>query len=93
MLSPFSVSPVHILILSPFPCFYVGAPPLTNPLLPPNPGISLNWGISPSQDQGALLPLMPEKAILWNHKAAGAMDPSMILFYWCSGSSGGWGVG
>jgi hypothetical protein len=34
--------------------------------------ISLHWGIEPSQDQGPLLPPMPDKAILcyicsWSH--------------------------
>ena len=36
------------------------------------PGIPLRWGIQPPQDQGPLLPLMPDKAILcyicsWSH--------------------------
>jgi hypothetical protein len=43
----------------------------THPLLPPHSWIPLHWGIEPSQDQGPLLPLMPDKAILcyicdWN---------------------------
>jgi hypothetical protein len=45
---------------------------LTHPLLPPCPGIPLYWGMEPSQDQGPLLRLMPNKAILsyicgWSH--------------------------
>ena len=36
----------------------------THRLLPPHPDIPLHWGIEPSQDQGPLLPLMPNKAIL-----------------------------
>ena len=48
----------------PSPCFYQGAPPPTHPLLPPCPGMPLHWGIKPSQDQGSLLPLMPNKSIL-----------------------------
>ena len=46
---------------------------LTNlPTLLPCPGISLHWGIEPSQDRGSLLPLMSDKAILcyirsWSH--------------------------
>ena len=37
-----------------------------------SPGIPLHWGIKPSQDQGPLLPLMTNKAILcyicsWSH--------------------------
>ena len=38
--------------------------PTTYPLLPPSPGILIHWGIKPSQDQGSLLPLMTNKAIL-----------------------------
>jgi hypothetical protein len=34
------------------------------PLLSPHPRIPLHWGIKPSQDQGPLLPLKTEKAIL-----------------------------
>jgi hypothetical protein len=54
------------------PCFYNSTPPPTHPLPPPCPGIPLHWGIKPSQDQGPLLPLMPNKAILcymcsWSH--------------------------
>jgi hypothetical protein len=50
----------------PFPC----SP--THPLPLPCPGIYLHWGIQPSQDQGPLLPLMTDKAILcyicgWSH--------------------------
>jgi len=59
----------------PFPCFYEGAHtthPPTHSLPPAHPGIPLDWGIKPSQDQGPLLPLMPYKAILcylcgWSH--------------------------
>jgi hypothetical protein len=42
------------------PCFYEGVPPIS----PPCPGIPLHWVIEPSQDQGTLLLLMPDKAIL-----------------------------
>jgi len=46
--------------------------PPTHSLLPPYPGIPLHCGIEPSQDQGSLLPLMADKAILcyifsWSH--------------------------
>jgi hypothetical protein len=59
-------------IPSPIPCFYEGVPPPTHLLPPQCPGIPLHWGIKPSQDQGALLPLMPNKTILcyvcgWSH--------------------------
>jgi hypothetical protein len=39
-------------------------PPPTYPLLPASPGISLHCLIQPSQDQGPLLSLMIDKAIL-----------------------------
>ena len=70
MLSPFQVSPPESPI--PFSCFYESAPPTTYLLLPSCPGIPLHWGIKPSQNQGPLLPLMPDNAILcyiysWSH--------------------------
>ena len=48
--------------------------PSTHPLLPSCPGILQHWGIKPSQDQGPLLPLMSDKAILcyicgWSHRS------------------------
>jgi len=57
--------------ISSSPCFYKGAPP-PPPLPPHHPGIPLHWGIKPPQNQGPLLPLMPDKAILgyicsWSH--------------------------
>jgi hypothetical protein len=52
----------------PLPCFYESVSPPTHPtnhpLLPHCPCIPLHWGIKPSQDQGSLLPLMSNKAIL-----------------------------
>jgi hypothetical protein len=40
--------------------------------MPPHPGIPLHWDIKPAQDQGPLLPLIPDKTILsyicsWSH--------------------------
>jgi len=64
MLPPFPVYPSEPPIPSPPPCFYEDALPPTHPLLPPCPGIPLHWGSKPSQDQGPLFPLMPNKAIL-----------------------------
>jgi hypothetical protein len=58
---------------SPFPCFYDGAPLPIHLLTPPHhPGIPLHWSSKPSVDQGPLLPLRPDKAILsyicsWGH--------------------------
>jgi hypothetical protein len=45
----------------------------THPLRLPGLGIPLHWGIKPSQDQGPLLPLLSNKAILcyicsWSHE-------------------------
>jgi hypothetical protein len=61
---PFPSFPRKLPISSPSPCFYGSVPPLTYPLLPPQPGIPLHGGIKRSQDQGPLLPLMPDKTIL-----------------------------
>ena len=38
---------------------------LSQPHLTPHPGIPLHWSIEPSQDQGPLLSLMPNKTILF----------------------------
>jgi hypothetical protein len=63
-------------------------------LLPPYcPGITLHWGIKPSQDQGSLLPLMPDKAILcyicnWSH---GSLHVYSLVRDLLPGSSGGFG--
>jgi hypothetical protein len=46
-------------------CFYVGAPPATQPLQSYCLSIPLYWGIEPSQDQGSLLPLMPDNTIFY----------------------------
>ena len=55
MLSPFLVSPQKNPLSSPLsPCSPI------HPLPLPGPGISLYWGIEPSQDQGPLLPLMTD---------------------------------
>jgi hypothetical protein len=48
----------------PSPCFYEGVSPPTNTLPPPCPGIPLHLGIKPSYDQGILVTLIPDKAIL-----------------------------
>ena len=66
--------------VKPFPGF-PSKNPLCHPPFPCSPnhsllllclGIPLHWGIEPSQDQGPLLPFMPNKAILcyifgWSH--------------------------
>ena len=75
MLSPFLISPLK----APYPI----TPPPVHPLPPPYSGIPIYWGIEPSQDQGPLLPLMPDKAILcyirsWSHG-------SLHVYYWVGG--------
>jgi hypothetical protein len=71
ILSPFPISPLESLYFIPFPLLLWGYSP-AHPPTPPCPGIPIHWGTEPSQDQGPLLPLMPDKAILcsicsWNH--------------------------
>ena len=69
------------------PVLLWGSTPPTHPVPLPCPGIPLQWVIKLSKDQGPLLPLMLDKAILcyiygWNHvlySLVGSLD---------SGSSG-----
>ena len=62
---PFPGSPPPENLLShPSSCFYGGVSPPTHPLQPANTCILLHWSIKPSQAQGHLLQLMPDKAIL-----------------------------
>jgi hypothetical protein len=85
MLSPFLIFPPE----TPYPF-----PLLSNsPLLFPCPGIPLYWGKEPSQDQGPLLPLMSDNAILcciccWSH---GSLHVYSLVDGLVSGSSGGTG--
>jgi hypothetical protein len=72
---------IYISNVIPFPSFPSKIPLSPSPVSPCSsthslllhcPGISLHWGIKPSQDQGPLLSLMSEKAILcyicvWSH--------------------------
>ena len=72
MLTPFLISLPQIPYPTHSPCFYDGAPSTTHLLAPHLLSIPLSWDIEPPQDQGPLLPLMPDKAILcyicsWNH--------------------------
>ena len=65
MLSPFP-NPI------PSPWLYEGAPPLAYPFLPQCHSIPLPWVIKTPYDQGAPIPVMPDKAILcyissWSH--------------------------
>ena len=63
MLSPLQVSPPETPYPIP-PASMRVAPPSTHPFLPSRPDIPLHWGIKPPQDQGLVLPLMSDKAIL-----------------------------
>ena len=87
---------IYISNVIPFPDFHsryplsypppLGVPPPIHPLPPPHLCIPLYWSIEPSQDQGPLLPLIPNKAILcyiyvWSHGSlhvyslVGGLDP------------------
>ena len=75
---------------SPMPLLLWGCSPPTHAL--PH-YIPLHWGIKPSQDQGPLLPLMSDKAILcyicsWSH---GSLQVSSLVGGLFPGSSGGSG--
>jgi hypothetical protein len=93
---------IYISNLFPFPGFpsenSLSHPPMlystTNPLLLPCLGSPLHWGIESSQDQGPLLPLMSNKAILcyicsWSH---GSLHVYSLVGGLVSGSSGGTGA-
>jgi hypothetical protein len=91
---PFLVPPRSPLSYLPSSWFYEGAPLPTHLLLSPHPGIPLCWGIKPSQNQGPLLPLMPNKAILcyicnWSH---GSLHVYSLFGGLLPGSSGGGGL-
>jgi hypothetical protein len=73
-------SPGNPLSHTPSPCFYEGTPPLTHPLLPPHLSIPQHWGIKPPQDQGPLLPLMPNNPLL--HMQLEPWVPPCVLFGW-----------
>ena len=88
MLPSFLISPPKTpLSHPPSPCS------LVHPLLLPCPGITLHWGIEPSQDQWPLLPLMTNKAILcyicsWNQES---LHVYSLVGGLVPGSSGGTG--
>jgi hypothetical protein len=85
MLSPFLVSPPEHPSSAPSPCFYEGAPP---PIYPPTPiswaWIPLHCGIEPSQDQGLLLLLMPDNAILCYICSWSNGSPCVLFGWWFS---------
>jgi len=93
--------PIHKLpIPSSHPVILWGCFPNTtsHPFPPSHPDIPLHWGTEPWQDQGLLLPLMPNKAVLcyiwgWSHGpihvysldgglVAGSSGWLVLLFLW-----------
>jgi hypothetical protein len=93
---------IYILNVIPFPGFPSEnplshpPPPAHQPIHPlplPCPGIPLQWGIEPSQDQGPVLSLMSHKAILcyiciWSH---GSLHVHSLVGGLVPESSGGTG--
>jgi hypothetical protein len=95
MISPFTVFPLETFypILPPPASMRVLSHPPTHTFLTPQPHISLHWGMEPSQDQGPLLSLMPNKAILcyicsWSHES---LHVYSLVCGSVPGSSGGSG--
>jgi hypothetical protein len=95
MLSPFLVSPQETPYPIPPPSASMRVFPhqTTHPLLPPCPGIPPHWGIEPSQDQGPLLSLMPDKPIhcyicSWSHESHHVYSLVGSLVPGSSGGSG-----
>jgi hypothetical protein len=89
---PFSVSLLETPIPFPVPCFYEGVHPPTH--LTSLASSYTGEGVYPSQDQGLLIPLMPDKDILcytcgWRH---GSLHVYSLVGGLVSGSSGrsGW---
>ena len=64
MKSPVLIPPRNPLSHPPSSCFYEGVTLSAYTLPHPSLHIPLHWGIKPSQDQGPLLLLMLNKAIL-----------------------------
>jgi len=86
------LSPFHPLSYPPTlsPCFYEDVPTPTYPLQPQRPVITLHWGNHTTQDQGLLLLLMLNNAILcyicsWSH---GSLHVYSLVGGLVSGSSG-----
>jgi len=72
VISFLSFQSINPLSHPPSPCFYNGVPPPIHSFPTSHPNIPLHWGIKPWQDQGLILPLVPNKAILcyicnWSH--------------------------
>ena len=67
---------------TPHLCFYKGAPPPIYPLPPHYLSIPLYWGINPSQDQGHLILLMPEKPHPLLHMQLKSWVSPCVFFGW-----------
>jgi hypothetical protein len=94
----------NVIPLPSFPSYPLSHPLLlcgclsTHPLLPQCPRISLLWIIKPPRDQGAPLPLMPDKAFLhyisiWSHESMCTLWLVVYpwgLFFWGGGVLVGW---
>jgi len=73
----------------PFLWFFEDAPTHTQQLSPQFPDIPLHWGNEPSQDQGFLLPLMPDNSILcWSYGSLHVYSFVGGLAPWSSWESG-----
>ena len=99
---PFWIFSLFRFYPSHLPLLLWGCSPI-HPLLPPCPGISLQWGIESLMYQGPLLQLMANKAILcyicgWNHGSLhvyclvgslvlGVLGRLILFFLWGSNSS------
>jgi hypothetical protein len=92
--------PRNFLSHPPFSCFYEVIPPPTHPPTPASlPSHSITLGHRAFIDQGSLLPLMPNKAILyyiygWSHGSlnvysfVGGLDPGSSGSWYCCSSYG-----
>jgi hypothetical protein len=88
-LSQFPLNPHSI------PPAFLRVSPIHPPLPPPCPQIPLQWGIKSLQDQGPLLPLMPNKAVLcyicgWSHGFLHVHSSVGGLVPGSSGAGSGW---
>jgi hypothetical protein len=82
VISLFPVSPQQA-TLSPTPsiCLYRDASPPAHLLMPQRSCIPFCWVIEPPQDPGALLPVMPNKAILWYISSWSHAPPPMYTLW------------
>jgi hypothetical protein len=81
--------------LLPPSCLHEGAPQPVHSLMPQWPRIPLSWVIMPPQDQGAPIPVMPDKANLCYISSWSAPPPAPTVYSLVDGlvpgSFGGYG--